>query len=119
MDVQTFIVSLRQLDGDGILAVHAELDEQAASAAGELAWWSATVEIERLLRIRRAGRLAATAATRAAAAVLSAASAAGFELPDERVTAVARAAADVARGLVVEASAAEDLLRHLTHLVAA
>ena len=62
---------------------------------------------------------AGLAANQAAAAVTAAARAAGMVMPDPRVTAVARAAADVARGLVVNASAVDDLLRGCRGLVAA
>jgi len=119
MDVTTFIGSLRRLDTERIMATAAELGEQASSVAGELAWWRATVCIERRLRRQRAGRRAAMAASQAASAVVQAAHLAGLELPDSRVTAVARAAADVARGLVAQAAETEDLLRGCRHLVAA
>ncbi|MHB8464215.1 MAG: hypothetical protein ACYDH6_03500 [Acidimicrobiales bacterium] len=119
MDVGSFVASLRQLDARSIDAAAADLDRQASSAAGEVSWWRATVEIDRELRARHAGRLAARAAHQATTAVLRAAAGAGIELPDARVTAVARAAADVARGLSVDAPAAGDLLRGCRHLVAA
>ncbi|GAC1586532.1 MAG: hypothetical protein NVS3B21_00690 [Acidimicrobiales bacterium] len=119
MDLQSFIESLHRLDAESITAAAAELDEASASAAGEVSWWRATVEIDRMLRERRASRAGACAATAAAAAVMEAASLAGILLPDVRVTVVARAAADVARGLVVEASATQLLLAGCAHLNAA
>jgi hypothetical protein len=117
--IEEFIVILRQLTAEMILAAADDLDEHASSAAGEVAWWRATVEIDRLLRVHHAGRRAALAASQAAAAVTAAAVKAGLDLADRRVTAVARAAADVARGLTVDASAVQDLLEGCRHLVAA
>jgi len=119
MTSDQFLMMLRRLTADMIFAAAAELEEHAASAAGEVAWWRATVEIDRLLRLQRAGRTAALAARQAAAAVSAAATAAGLERGDPRVTAVARAAAEVARGLAAESSAVDDLLAGCRHLLAA
>jgi|HubBroStandDraft_6_1064221.scaffolds.fasta_scaffold849295_1 hypothetical protein len=119
LELDGFISWLRHLDAAAITAAAAELDEAASSAAGEVDWWRATVEIDRLLRARHAGRRAGVAANQAAAAVTAAARAAGMAMPDPRVTAVARAAADVARGLLVNAAAVDDLLRGCRGLAAA
>ena len=119
MDLRSFLSSLRMMDSGQIVAASADLDEQVASAAGQMEWWRATVEIDRELRARRSARLGASAAHDAAVAVTEAARAAGIGLPDPRVTAVARAAGDVARGLVVHAAATDDLLRGCRHLSAA
>ena len=61
MTIEEFIVILRQLTAEMILAAADDLDEHASSAAGEVAWWRATVEIDRLLRVHHAGRRAARA----------------------------------------------------------
>ena len=119
MNLESFLESLHRLDADGIEAAAGELETAAASAAGEVSWWRATMEIERLLKAQRASRDGARAAMRAATAVQGAAARSGIELPDMRVTSVARAAAEVARGLVVSARAADDLLAGCQHLVAA
>ena len=119
MELQAFIASLQRLDRRGISAVAAELQQQAASVAGEVSWWQATIEIDRQLRARSARRLGASAAHQASMAVLQAAAEAGIALPDDEVIAVARAAGEVARGLVAQSSAANDLLRGCRHLVAA
>jgi hypothetical protein len=100
IELETFIGELAQLTLAEVTALAIRIEDHAASAAGELAWWRATVEIERTLRLTRQARSATLAARRAAQAVLGAAAAAGIDLPDSRVTAVARAAAEVARGLV-------------------
>jgi len=119
MTSEEFLTSLRQLTAGTIIATAEDLEQNAASAAGEVAWWRATVEIDRLLRLHHASRVAARAASLAAAAVAQAAVAAGLERTDPRVTAVARAAADVARGLAAESTAVDDLLAGCKHLVAA
>ena len=66
MTSEEFLTILRSLTAEIILAAAADLEEHAASAAGEVAWWWATVEIDRLLRLNRAGRTAARAALQAA-----------------------------------------------------
>ena len=119
MDLEEFVSALQRLTAAAIAATADDLEAQAATAAGEVAWWRATVEIDRLLRLRRAGRVGALAAMQAAAAVTSAAQAAGMDTTDRRVTAVARAAADVARGLAAQAAAVDDLLRGCPSFLAA
>ena len=119
MSIDEFVSRLRVMTPAMILAAADDLELQAATAAGEVAWWRATVEIDRLLRVRRAGRRAAVAASRAAAAVTAVALAGGLDVADSRVTAVARAAAEVARGLAAESTAVDDLLRGCRHLLAA
>jgi hypothetical protein len=119
MTGEEFLIILRRLTADVILAAAADLEEHAASAAGEVAWWRATVEIDRLLRAHRAGRRGALAASQAAGTVAAAAVSAGLDRSDPRVMAVARAAADVARGLAAESSAVDDLLAGCRHLLAA
>jgi hypothetical protein len=82
-----------------------ELHELANSLGSEVLtdevdWWRATIAIDKVLRHERCTRQAARAAADAAHAVQEAARRGGFHLPDPEVTRVARAAADVARGLV-------------------
>ena len=119
MTLEEFLMTLRRLTAEAIVAAAADLEEQAASAAGEVAWWRATVEIDRLLRLHHAGRMAGLAARQAATAVTARAAASGLEHDDPRVTAVARAAAEVARGLAAQSTAVDDLLAGCRHLIAA
>ena len=112
MTIEEFLITLRRLTADTILAAADDLDEQASTAAGEVQWWRATVEIDRLLRLRRVGRRAALAASQAASEVTAAALRAGLDLADRRVTAVAR-------GLTAESPSVQDLLDGCRHLVAA
>ena len=119
MTLEEFLITLRRLTADTIVAAAADLEAQAASAAGEVAWWRATVEIDRLLRLHHAGRMAGLAARQAAATVTTTAVASGLEREDPRVMAVARAAAEVARGLAAQSTAVDDLLAGCRHLIAA
>ena len=77
-------------------AVASHLDSPAA----EVAWWQATLAIDGALRRHGRSRTAARAGFDASRAVLSAADRAGISLPDDEVTSAARAARELARGLV-------------------
>ncbi len=92
-----FVAALRVMSGDDLRRVSASLD--AEQLCDEVDWWRATIAIDKLLRRTRCTRRAAWAATDAAHAVQEAAGRAGIALPDADVTRVARAAAEVARGL--------------------
>jgi hypothetical protein len=107
MSIEEFVNRLRTMTPAMILAAADDLEVTAASAAGEVTWWRATVEIDRLLRLHHAGRRAAMAASQAASAVVGAARAAGLDVTD------------VARGLAAESGAVDDLLRGCRHLLAA
>jgi hypothetical protein len=92
-----FVAALRAMTGDDLHRVSASLD--AEQLCDEVDWWRATIAIDKLLRRTQCTRRAAWAATDAAHAVQDAAGRAGIPLPDADVTRVARAAAEVARGL--------------------
>ena len=104
MDLAAFTAELRHLSAGDLHQVSGTLDRRAESVAGEVEVWRATLTIERVLRQSHCGRTAAHAAAYAAAdashAVLGAAASEGIPLPDGEVTHVARAAAEVARGIV-------------------
>lgn len=95
--VLQFVGVLRSLDSGDLERVGARLDSDLL--CDEVDWWRATIAIDKVVRHARKGRQAARAAADAASAVQDAALRAGIALPDARVTRVARAAADVARGL--------------------
>lgn len=97
VELVQFVGILRSLDADDLERVGARLDSDLL--CDEVDWWRATIAIDKVVRHARRGRQAAQAATDAASAVQDAAVRAGIALPDARVTKVARAAADVARGL--------------------
>jgi hypothetical protein len=113
MDLTELLDALRQLTAADVRAVASSL---ASDTAGdEVDAWHATIAIDRALRHSHRSRLAARAAWDAAQAVQRGAEAAGTPLPDVDVTHVARAAAEVARGIVAGddcATEVDDLLRH-------
>ena len=114
-----FHAALRAMSADDLHRVAASLD--AEQICDEVDWWRATIAIDKLLRRTHGSRRAAQAATDAAKAVQEAACRAGIPLPDAEVTRVARAAADVARGLAAGSPARPVvglLLEHWEALVA-
>ena len=123
MDSTEFTQRLEHLSAEEISAVAAQLRAEHDTADGEVAWWRATIAVSGALRRHRRTRVASVAAHRAAAAVVGAASVAGRG--DDRrndVTAVARAAAEVARVLVVGdeddvPAAVREPLLHAWHIV--
>jgi hypothetical protein len=92
-----FLRVLHTMTGDDLDRVAAALDSDAI--CDEVDWWRATIAIDKVLRHHHRTRRAARAATDAVHAVQDAASRAGIALPDTQITRVARAAAEVARGL--------------------
>ena len=112
MDLGEFTQAITRMSGADIRLIASEIHVRLASPADEVAWWQATISIDRTLKCARLHRAAAVAAGAASKAVRSVAEHAGMELPDNDVTCVARAAAEVARGMVA-GSAAEQPVRHL------
>lgn len=94
-----FDAVLEALTADDLHRVAKALDLE--SIADEVDWWRATIAIDRAVRHARCSREAARAAAHASELVQASARRAGFSLPDAEVTKVARAAAEVARGLAV------------------
>ena len=101
MDVVAFGRALSELTVDDIRSIAQDLAAASVSPADEVAFTRSVLVIERTLR--RTHRLpnAATAALAAATAVQDVAQRARVALPDRDVTRVARAAAHLARGLVL------------------
>jgi len=97
-EAMRFTDALRHLNADELRRVAASLGSDALT--DEVDWWRATIAIDKVLRHTRCTRQAAHAARDAAHAVQEAAERAGIALPDTDVTRVARAAADMARGLI-------------------
>lgn len=112
MDVMRFTEALVRMSDLDVRRVAAELAGGRSCVADDLTWWEATVDIERALKLQHRRRHAAMAAHHASAAVQTAAAHAGMTLPDDDVTRVARAAADVARGLAA-GPLADDAVRRL------
>jgi hypothetical protein len=99
VQLDEFVAALDVLTADDIHLVAKSLDLE--SLADEVDWWRATIAIDRAVRHARCTRVAACAASRAGETVQASARRSGLRLPDADVTRVARAAADVARGLAV------------------
>ncbi|HEY8218313.1 MAG TPA: hypothetical protein VIH82_14340 [Acidimicrobiia bacterium] len=111
--VDEFLAVLHRLEPDDLTRVAARLESEVL--CDEVDWWRATIAIDKVVRHTRRGRQAAHAASLAAGAVQDVARRAGIALPDTEVTRVARAAADVARGLAAGPAArpvTEILLEH-------
>src|SRR5438309_333390 len=81
-----------------IRAVAAEICGHQASAADDIAWWQATLTIDRVLKHDGRCRTAAVAALSVSRAILAVAEHANCCSPDSEVIAVARAAGTIARG---------------------
>jgi hypothetical protein len=92
-----FTAVLRTMTGDDLRRVAASLESELI--CDEVDWWRATIAIDKVLRHQHCTRRAARAATDASHAIQDAATRAGIDLPDADITRVARAAAEVARGL--------------------
>jgi hypothetical protein len=101
MDVGEFTQALERLTADDVHRIASTLtSNHADSAADEVEAWRVTLTIDRVLRRTHRTRVAARVASTVTHTVLQIAAAQGIRLPDEEVTHVARAAAEVARGLV-------------------
>ena len=101
MDVLDFGRALEALSVDDIRAIASELALACASTADEIANTRAVLVIEQTLRRTHRLHNAAAAALATASTVQEVAIRQHVNLPDDDVTRVARAAAQLARGLVV------------------
>jgi hypothetical protein len=101
MDVGEFSRALERLTAEDVHRIAATLtNNHSDNAADEVEAWRVTLTIDRVLRRTHRTRRAARAASSITHTVLQIAAAQGIRLPDEEVTHVARAAAEVARGLI-------------------
>lgn len=112
-----FTGALRNLSAGDIRDIASSMEHDILS--DEVDAWRTTIAIDRALRHSHRTRQAAQAAYTAAQAVQRAAESAGGSggaaLPEEQVTCVARAAAEVARGLVAGDDVAPEVSRLLLH----
>jgi hypothetical protein len=111
MDLTQLDDALAALSSDDIRRIAASLDGD--TVGDEVDAWHATIAIDRALRHSHRTRQAARAAWEAAQAVQRAAERDGLALPDPVVTHVARAAAEIARGMV----AGDDVAAEVNHLL--
>lgn len=109
MDHVVFVRALERLSVDDIRALARDLGTSTASPADDVALARATLHIEHAVRRRHRKAEAGTAGHAASRAVVAVAEREGVALPDPDVTRVARAAAQIARGLVVAEVTAADL----------
>lgn len=100
MELAEFTQALEDLTAADVHRIAALLDAHAESAADEVEAWRVTLTIDRVLRRTHQTRVAARAASTVTHTVLKVAARQGISLPDAEVTHVARAAAEIARGLV-------------------
>jgi hypothetical protein len=100
MEVTEFNRALERLTAEEFHRIAATLDAHSDSAAEEVEAWRVTLTIDRVLRRTHQTRIAARAASTVTHTVLKVAAVEGIHLPDAEVTHVARAAAEIARGLV-------------------
>jgi hypothetical protein len=100
VDVVAFGHALAGLSVEDIRQVASDLADACTSPADEVASTRATLVIEQTLRRTHRLQSAAAAALVAATSVQDVAHRANVKLPDDDVTRVARAAAQLARGLV-------------------
>ena len=123
MEVGEFSRALEGLTAEDVHRIAATLtNNHSDNAADEVEAWRVTLTIDRVLRRTHRTRLAARAASSITHTVLQIAAAQGIRLPDEEVTHVARAAAEVARALVAGddvRAEVETLLADWSPLVAA
>jgi hypothetical protein len=108
-----FTEALRRLTPDDVHAIARSLESD--TAGDEVDAWRATIAIDRALRHSHRTREAAHAAWDAAQTVQRTMIAQGMTLPDPDVTHVARAAAEVARGLVAGEGVESEVSRLLMH----
>ncbi len=101
MDVQRFGTALAELSLDDVRSIAHDLHAARASTADEVANTRAMLVVEQTLRRTHRLHDAATAALVAATSVQQIAARADATLPDDDVTCVARAAALLARAMVV------------------
>ena len=113
MDLTGFNDALRDLTVNDIHSVARSLAND--TVGDEVDAWQATIAIDRALRHTHRTRLAARAAWDAAQAVQRIAESEGLELPNIDVTHVARAAAEIARGLVAGDEVAAEVQQLLQH----
>jgi len=101
VDVETFGQALTELSVDDVRGIAEDLHAACVSTADEIALTRAMLIIEQTLR--RAHKLhdAASASLAAATKVQAVAQHENVELPDDDVTCVARAAAQLARGMII------------------
>jgi hypothetical protein len=109
MELGAFNRALRDLGLEDLRLLAKDLEMSADTAEHEIAAMRAVLAVDGALRAVRQRQVAALAAHAASEAVQVAARRANVELPDEDVTRVARAAAEIARAIVAGSRAMPSL----------
>ena len=109
MELRSFLGALQQLTLDDVFALSLDIDSMTATTAEEIDVTRAFLHIESSLRRQHRVREAALVGHRASEIVLDVARRAAVELPEMRITRVARWADTVARGIVADDEAVHDL----------
>ena len=114
MEIQSFLDALHALTLDEIRVLALDIDGLTATTAEEIEVTRAFLHIESTLRHQHRVREASIWGHRASDVVVDVARRAGVLLPDTGVTRVARWADTIARGIVADVDAVDDLevLRH-------
>jgi hypothetical protein len=113
MDLTEFTEAIHGMSVTDIRELAAEIGCHQASVADDIAWWQATLTIDKVLKHDGRCRVAAVAASSASRAVLAVAEHDHACVSDSDVIRVARAAGTIARGLV----AGPDVEPALDHLL--
>src|ERR1700716_2207358 len=100
VELTTLLRILEGLSLEDLRASAAAIHDRLATDSGEIDWWKATIGIDRALRRTGRSRYTAVAAHAASSAIWVAARRQGAKRTDPDVAFLARAAADVGRGLV-------------------
>jgi len=119
VDTVRFLGEIAALTADELSEMAAAIAKEAASAAGEIAWWEATIDVARALHEQHLSLVAAAAGHRAALVAEAAWVGAGMASGDPRMTLVASAVDEAARGLVAGRPAQAVHLLHRHVLLAA
>src|SRR5258707_11915190 len=106
MDLLEFTQAIHEMSVADIREVAAEIGGHQTSAADDIAWWQATLTIDKVLKHDRRCRTAAVAPSTASRAVLAIVEHSGGGAPDSQMILVARAPRAVPRGLVARPHAA-------------
>ena len=115
VDVVAFGEAVSELSVDDIRKISLDLSSAVSSTADEIATTRAVLMIEQTLRRTHRLHNAATAALAVATAVQDVAHRARVPLPDPDVTRVARAAAQLVRGMVaIESPGIDEAVRCLS-----
>lgn len=100
MELAEFLGAINRLTGRDLERINAAMVARSKIQGDEIDAWNVTVTIENAIRTQRLSVRAGNAAHQAADALRHIATKAGWKTDDERTVRTARAAAEIARGIV-------------------